>query len=332
MTCQVEAHNDLLVKKLQEQETLRSELEEKIRHLTKLILVSTSVEPPGRKGLGLKTSGGSALARPLRSRSHTDADDSADERDSPAPAATTSSSALAASAPSRGAAAAADSELLRHELKERDGKLECLRETLELLNKNLRALKEEVGWKDEQLRLLRDQNRAKDDKLDRLLELKGDAAADELELLRGTLMHKYAQSNLTLQQTIAERTLHSDSLAAENRVLKQQLADARSGLRETLALLDHYDNTTRRLDAENLHLRTQLATHSNSNGTAPPSEVPVSANMHSGASTSTSELVASESEEGAAAADAEEELPAADQEDEGSPPPDDVPYENDGDH
>lgn len=45
----VEEANESLVKKLQEQEELRAKLEEKIRHLTRLILVSTSVRPEVRE-------------------------------------------------------------------------------------------------------------------------------------------------------------------------------------------------------------------------------------------------------------------------------------------
>jgi adenylate kinase len=40
----VEERNDMLLRKLQEQEQLRAKLEEKIKHLTRLILVSTSIE------------------------------------------------------------------------------------------------------------------------------------------------------------------------------------------------------------------------------------------------------------------------------------------------
>jgi hypothetical protein len=60
----VEQHNETLVRKLLEHETLRSELEEKIRHLTRLILVSDSIDPAAVAATSSSTSSFSTPSSP----------------------------------------------------------------------------------------------------------------------------------------------------------------------------------------------------------------------------------------------------------------------------
>jgi len=193
---------------LAEQESLRVSLEEKIKSLTKLILVSSSLAPSPDKRNRTKTGtmmefmGNGGRSRALSNlRKSFNVDEN--EEDSPHTPSVASS--------------------------ESGGRnIDAVERVNEALSIKVEALQQQAEWRDKQIAKLQREIKEKDEKFQALLSTQlSTANKEQIDKFKTALKEQFEKEVEWLRTTIQERDNQLEVQKAENRVLKERLDQKR---------------------------------------------------------------------------------------------------------
>jgi len=224
-----------LRQELNEQESIRTSLEEKIKHLTKLILVSTKVDMPVAEGTGpqrraqrsqtqyFKRARSLSIGYGVLSKPSPDT-----PRDLGIQIGNTRGSLQPKEAPAsttQGSSMAAEDEY--DEDSPDSKKIEALKKINQALTIKLEAAEQQDSWKDKQIAKMKQELKERDSKIEALMHVKlTEAKSPELEAFKKSIEEKYTKQIQDLEDLIKEKDFELDLIKADNALLSEKLEAA----------------------------------------------------------------------------------------------------------